>query len=149
MDMRAAIQVLALAGVAAVAMPAGAADFRSVAEPALLYDAPSAKSDPKFIVARGTPVEAVVTLDKWIKVRDASGELLWIDRAVLAEQRTVIVTAPQATLRKSADDSSPALFDLAKDVVLDYLEPGPAGWVKVRYQDGQTGFMRISQVWGY
>lgn len=131
-----------------VGLPAGAVEFRSVAEPALLYDAPSAKADPKFIIARGTPVELVVNLDKWVKVRDSSGGLLWIERAKLAERRTVIVTAASAAVLKSAEESAPVVFEAAKDVVLELLEAAPLGWAKVRHRDGQSGFVRVSQVWG-
>ena len=135
--------VLALVGSAA-----GAVDFRSVAEPSLLYDAPSAKADPKYIVARGTPVELVVSLDKWVKVRDSGGALLWIERAKLAERRTVIVTTASAAVLKSAEESAPVVFEAAKDVVLELLEAAPAGWAKVKHRDGQSGFVRVSQVWG-
>lgn len=134
---------LALAG-----LPAWAVEYRSVAEPALLYDAPSAKADPKFIIARGTPVELVVNLDKWVKVRDSGGGLLWIERAKLAERRSVIVTAAVAAVLKSADESAPVVFEAARDVVLDLLEAAPVGWAKVRHRDGQSGFVRVSQVWG-
>jgi len=135
--------LLALAG-----LPVEAVEFRSVAEPSLLYDAPSAKADPRFIIARGTPVELVVSLDKWVKVRDSSGGLLWIERARLAERRTVIVTAGSATVLKSAEESAPVVFEVAKDVVLELLEAAPLGWARVKHRDGQSGFIRVSQVWG-
>ncbi|MGB7989775.1 MAG: SH3 domain-containing protein [Candidatus Methylophosphatis roskildensis] len=135
--------VLALFG-----LPVGAVEFRSVSEPSLLYDAPSSKADPKFIIARGTPVELVVNLGKWVKVRDSGGGLLWIERAKLAERRTVIVTAASAAVLESAAESAPVVFEAAKDVVLELLEAAPVGWAKVRHRDGQSGFVRVSQVWG-
>lgn len=135
--------VLSLAG-----LPAGAADFRSVAEVSVLYNAPSSKADPKFIIARGTPVELVVSLDKWAKIRDSGGGLNWIERSRLAERRTVIVTSATATVLQSAEESSPVVFEAAHDVVLDLLDAAPLGWAKVRHRDGQIGFVRVSQVWG-
>lgn len=143
MRARLAGMVLALA-----ALPAGAVEFRSVAEPALLFDAPSTKADPRFIIARGTPVELVVSLDKWVKVRDSGGGLLWIERGKLAERRTVIVTAASASVLKSAEESAPVVFEAAKDVVLELLEAAPSGWAKVRHRDGLSGFVRVNQVWG-
>ena len=41
---------------------AWALEFGSVAEPAVLYDAPSQKAKPLFVIARQTPVEIVVSL---------------------------------------------------------------------------------------
>jgi SH3-like domain-containing protein len=125
-----------------------AADYMSVVEPAVLYDAPSARSKKLFVLSRGTPVEVLVTLDNWARVRDASGELAWTERKALSEKRTVVVTVPNATVRAKEDDAAPAVFQAANGVVLEFVEPGAPGWIRVRHRDGETGFVRIGQVWG-
>ena len=54
--------------------PALAADYRSVSDAAaVLYDAPSQKAKKLYLIRAQTPVELVVKLDRWIKVRDAEG----------------------------------------------------------------------------
>jgi SH3-like domain-containing protein len=136
-----------LAGLVA-ASSAAAIDYRSVVEPALLFDAPSQQAKPLFAIARGTPVESVVTLDAWVKVRDAKGDLAWIEKRLLSERRTLIVKADVAQVRATADDGAAVVFEAANGVLLDFVEPGPAGWVRVRHRDGQQGFVRASQVWG-
>ena len=125
-----------------------AMDYKSVAAPAVLYDGPSDKARPVYILARGTPVELVVAVEKWAKVRDQSGELMWVERRLLSDKRTVMVTAQAAQVRAEASESAAVVFEAGKDVVLEWLEPGPPGWVKVRHADGQSGFARINQVWG-
>jgi SH3-like domain-containing protein len=127
---------------------AAALDYRSVSESAVLYDAPSQKAKPLFAIAAGTPVEMVVTLAAWVKVRDAKGDLAWIEQRQLAEQRTVQVRAERAQVRANAEDSSALLYEAEPDVLLELVEPAPAGWAKVRHRDGQQGFVRASQVWG-
>lgn len=129
-----------------------AADFRSV-EPAegpaaILYDSPSKKGVPQFIIRRYTPVEVVVSLEGWAKVRDAAGGLAWIERAALAERRTLQVTVERAEVRQSADTAAPLVFQAEKGVALELLETGPAGWAKVKHRDGQSGYLRANQVWG-
>jgi hypothetical protein len=42
----------------------------------------------------------------------------------------------------------PSSFEAERDVVLELLEAAPGGWVKVRHRDGQTGFLKVAQVWG-
>jgi SH3-like domain-containing protein len=125
-----------------------ALDYRSVSESAVLYDAPSQKAKPLFAIAAGTPVEMVVTLAAWVKVRDAKGDLAWIEQRQLAEQRTVQVRTERAQVRANAEDSSALLFEAEPDVLLELVEPAPAGWAKVRHRDGQQGFVKASQVWG-
>jgi len=125
-----------------------ALDYRSVSESAVLYDAPSQKAKPLFAIAAGTPVEMVVTLAAWVKVRDAKGDLAWIEQRQLAEQRTVQVRAERAQVRVNAEDSSALLYEAEPDVLLELVEPTPAGWAKVRHRDGKEGFVKASQVWG-
>lgn len=132
-----------------LAAPAGwALDYLSVAEAAAMYDAPSQKAHPLFAVAAGTPVEAVVTLDAWVKVRDAKGELAWIEKRLLSPKRMVIVRTDRAEVRVQADEKSALVFEAEKDVVLEWVEPGPLGWARVRHRDGQSGFVKAQQVWG-
>lgn len=141
-------RALALLSACLAAQTAWALDYLSVAEAAALYDAPSQKARPLFAIAAGTPVEAVVTLDAWVKVRDAKGELAWIEKRNLSQKRTVIVRAERAQVRAQADDKAPLAFEAEKDVVLDWVEAGPLGWAHVRHRDGQGGFIKASQVWG-
>ena len=130
------------------ALPAAALDYRSVAEPALMYDAPSQQGKPLYAIARGTPVEAIVVLDTWVKIRDVQGDLSWIEKRLLSDKRMLIVRADRAQVRVQPDDAAALSFEALHDVVLEYLEPGPAGWVKVRHRDGQQGYAKALQVWG-
>ena len=125
-----------------------AADFRSVADAAtVLYDAPSAKSKKLYVVGQGYPFEIVVVVEGWSKVRDASGDLTWIESKHLADKRTVLVKTPLAQVRAAADDNASVVFQAQQDVLLDLLEVA-GGWLRVRHRDGQAGFIRITQVWG-
>jgi SH3-like domain-containing protein len=136
--------------VAALALPlAAAAEFRSIGEaPAVLYDAPSMRATKLYVASRNLPVEIISTDGAWVKVRDPLGGLSWVERKALAEKRTVIVTAPVADVRQRAEDAAPIAFQAQQSVVLELVETGAPGWVRVRHADGATGFVRVSQVWG-
>lgn len=129
---------------------AWALDFFSVAEPAVLYDAPSQKAKPLFVIARQTPVEVVVALGGWLKVRDATGGIAWIEKRQVKEQRTLLVTVPRAQARQAPAAEAPLVFEAEKDVVLELVTGGAPtpGWAKVRHRDGQGGYVRADQVWG-
>lgn len=128
---------------------AHALDYRAVSpEKAVLYDAPSPQAKKLFIARQFYPVEIMVNLGDWIKVRDARGELAWIEAKQLTTKRTVVVTAPQAEVRDGADPNAHLVFRAEKDVALEWLEPAQDGWVRVRHRDGLTGYVLTSSVWG-
>jgi SH3-like domain-containing protein len=148
---------LALAAVSAgAALPATCADFRATAEaPTILYDAPSARARPQFVFGRDVPLEVLVVLDGWTKVRDLGGTIGWIPSKSLADKRVLQVRVPAADVRASADESSPVVFRVEQNVLLELAEPATSagttaqpGWVKVRHRDGATGYARITQLYG-
>lgn len=125
-----------------------AIEYRSLSAPAILYDSPSEKGKRLFIVATGTPVEVIVSLDKWIKVREPAGSINWIERSALSTKRTVQVSATRAVIRKQPTESSAAVFEAAKDVLLELADAPADGWAKVRHADGASGYIRVNEVWG-
>ena len=129
--------------------PAWSIEYRSVEAATVLYDAPSQRGVKLFVIRRDTPVEIVVSLEGWAKVRDAEGTMAWIERKFLAARRTVIVKAERANILKAAEEGAAAVFAAERNVVLDYLETVPGGWVRVRHRDGQEGFVRAGQIWGF
>jgi SH3-like domain-containing protein len=145
--MRRSLPLLAVAA-AIGCSTAAAAEFRSVAgNAAVLYDAPSVKARKLYVVSLGYPVEIVVTVEGWSKVRDASGELSWIESRHLADKRMVLVKAALAQVRESADDKAPVVFQAQQDVVLELIEVA-GSWLRVRHRDGQAGYLRTAQAWG-
>ena len=133
---------------AAVSLTANASEYRTVDAVTVLYDAPSQRGSKLFVIKRETPVEVVVSLEGWCKVRDADGALAWIEKKYLSDRHTVIVTAERAEVRQKAEEGSPLVFEAEKNVALEYLEAAPGGWIKVRHRDGQSGFVRANQIWG-
>ena len=134
---------------ACIPVPAGAAEFRSVAErPAVTFDAPSQKANKLAILGPGTPVEVVVKLDKWTKVRDATGEVAWMDMTVLSDRRTLVVTVPSADVRGQPSVTAPVVFEAHAQALLEPTAPAQNGWIAVRHRDGPQGYVRTSQVWG-
>lgn len=128
---------------------AQALDYASVAEAAaVLYDAPSVKAKKIFVVGRYWPLEQVVSLDAWVKVRDSSGSLAWIEKRALSNKRFVVVTAALAALRQLPEDNAAIVMQARQQVALEWLERTGTGWLKVRHLDGLTGYIKTADVWG-
>lgn len=124
-------------------------EFYSLSEDTvIMYDAPSLKADKLFVANRFLPVEVVVDVDGWVKVRDSSGSLAWIEKKAISQQRYVVVTVPLASIHKTADTNSELVFQAEQNIVMEWLDAEVTGWVKVRHPDGQTGYVKVNQVWG-
>ena len=135
---------------------AGAAEYRTTGEaPTLLYDAPSTKARPLFVYGRDVPLEVLVAVEGWTKIRDVGGAFGWMPNKQLSDKRMLLVRVAAAEIRANPDEAAPLVFRAEQNVLLDLAEsatsPGTTatpGWVKVRHRDGQTGYVRVSQVFG-
>jgi SH3 domain protein len=126
-----------------------AVDYVSVSESsAILYDAPSIKAKKLFVVNRYMPFEQIVTLDGWVKVRDRSGGLYWVEQRVLSNKRYVFALLPLVDVRAEPDLGAARMFQVRQQVALERLESTGTGWIKVRHQDGNVGYVRSTEVWG-
>jgi SH3-like domain-containing protein len=134
----------------ASAFAAAAAEFRSVGDqPAILYDAPSVKARKQWILTRQYPVEVVVVLEGYTKVRDAQGDFAWVESRFLTDRRTVLVRAPVSEVRAAPDDKAALVFQAQQNVVLELVEPpATSGWARVRHSDGRSGYARLKDLWG-
>lgn len=124
-------------------------EFFSISEmTAIMYDAPSLKAEKLYVASRYLPVEVVVSVADWVKVRDSSGALSWVERKALSPRRYVIVTRPLANVYQQTNSSSDLIFQVKENVVMEWLGVTDTAWVNVRHRDGQTGYIRMDQVWG-
>ena len=138
--------ILALLPLSAVAL-----EYRSVAVPkAILYDAPSSSAKKILLLSQYYPVEIIVNLGDWIKVRDAQGSISWVEAKQLSSKRTVMVNINHAEIRQSAQASSALMATLEKAVVLEVVDSKlNNGWLKVKHRDGIIGYILISSTWGF
>jgi SH3-like domain-containing protein len=126
-----------------------AQEFKSVSvNAAIMYDAPSANAKRVFIAPRGMPVQVVSVVEPFVKVRDMSGDTAWVDRRSLGNNRSLVALGT-ATLRAAAQDSAALVVQVERGVTLEMLDTPTAGWVRVKHSDGQTGFVKTSEVWGF
>lgn len=135
---------------------AGAAEYKTTAEaPTVLYDAPSTRARPLFVYGRDVPLEVLVVVEGWTKIRDVGGAFGWISNKSLADKRVLLVRVSVADIRANPDDASAVVFKAEQNVLLDLAESAASagttatpGWVKVRHRDGQAGYVRVSQIFG-
>lgn len=126
-----------------------ALEYRSIAaDRTVMYDAPSLHGKKLYLASRYYPVEVIVNLQYFAKVRDAAGDLAWVEKKNLSDKRMVLVSVPIADIHQAADAKTALAFQAERGVVLELLEYSDTGWVKVRHPDGAVGYVRVAQVWG-
>lgn len=149
MKMFAHSRSLVLCALFCAANIAQAVDYVSVGVgTAILYDAPSLKAKKLFVVNRYMPFEQVVSLDNWVKVRDRSGGLYWVEKHLLTNKKYVVAVPALVDVRAEPDAGATRVFQVRAQVAMEWLETTGSGWVKVRHKDGETGYVRSAEVWG-
>lgn len=149
MSFRPFLLTLAIAACGLAGGVAQAVEYMSVsANHAILYDAPSLHAKKLFVVNRYMPFETVVNLDTWVKVRDRSGSLYWVEKSALSFKRYVFAVLPIVEVRKEADTASASVFQVRQGVALELIEKTGTGWLKVRHQDGELGYIKRTDIWG-
>lgn len=142
------VVVSAAAGAASAQTGAYGIDYRSAGASLIVRDAPSVQGRTLFRLLPGTPVEVVVSQNGWVRIRDPQGSMNWVESHALGDQRTVIVTAERATIRRQPQADAPPAFEAVRNVVLQLIEPAALGWARVRHAEGLEGYVRASEVWG-
>lgn len=132
---------------------AHADDFKQTVEAVTVaYEGPSTRATKQFIYSRGTPLEILVSIEGWYKVRDAQGALVWIERRALGDRVNVQVkSATPADVFSAPDAASAVAFRVDSGVLLSLVSPptpATGAFVQVRHRDGQTGFVRIDALFG-
>jgi SH3-like domain-containing protein len=142
---------VALAALFTLAAPlVSAEDFKQTIDAATVaFEGPSTRATKQFIYSRGTPLEVLVTIEGWHKVRDAQGGLVWVERRALGERTQVQVKSAAAVdAHASADEVSPVVFRAEPGVLLTLVAPPTNAYAQVRTRDGQIGFLRIDSLFG-
>ena len=145
------ITVIAASSLCLIAGAAHAEFRQTSADATVAFEGPSARATRQYIYSRGTPVEIVVQIEGWLKVRDAQGALAWVEKKALIERSNVQVKTPAADVLVAPDAASPIVFRAESGVLLTLVTPQPpnaGAWAQVRHRDGQVGFVRVDTLFG-
>lgn len=94
----------------------------------------------------GLPLKITAEYGNWRRVEDVDGMGGWVHYALLSGVRTVIVTAPDAVLRRAPRADAPLVARAEAEAILD-LESCNADWCQLEAQ-GVEGWLPRSDLWG-
>lgn len=132
-----------------LAVPASALEFRSTARATVLYDSPSTAGTKVSIAGSGLPLEIIVDLQAWAKVRDHGGRMAWIEKSAFGPTKTVMIKAESSTIRQRPRPDAEVVFRAARGVLFELTGPIDSfGWLPVRHANGKTGWLPAHEAWG-
>jgi SH3-like domain-containing protein len=137
-----------LVGLSTLVSPAYSLDFISTGRPAILFDAPSHAAGKISVISSGYPLERIVSTDGWVKVRDDSGSLSWIEESALGKRRSARINVPIALILERPGDNAAVIFRAEQGVTLEILAIDAGGWARVRLPEGKEGYLRSRDAWG-
>ncbi|MFV0474077.1 MAG: SH3 domain-containing protein [Pikeienuella sp.] len=95
---------------------------------------------------RGMPLEIVAEYGHWRKVRDVDDAGGWVHFAMLRGERSAVVTAPRAALRREPERGAP-LVALAEAGVILSIDKCAAEWCEAEAQES-IGWVAKPEIWG-
>jgi SH3-like domain-containing protein len=108
---------------------------------------PGVRYQVKWVfVRKHLPVMITAEFESWRKIKDSEGAEGWVHRAMLSSKRSVVVTGPTTTLRRSPSDTAPAVARLATGMVAE-LESCQPLWCNVTVQS-YSGWLKRTGLWG-
>ena len=94
----------------------------------------------------GLPIKIVGVRGDWRQVQDSEGTVGWMHKRLLTGARSLLVTAPEATLHRSADGESGVVYRAQRGVV-GRLGDCRNGFCELDV-DGRRGWISADAVWG-
>jgi SH3-like domain-containing protein len=131
--------------------PCYSLDFVSIkSNKAILYEGPSETTKKEFIITKDYPLNVIVRLKDWIKVKDHLGKISWIQIENISKDRNVMTLKDNTNLFYKPSVESVHLAKIEKNVALKLLSPfSTNGWIQVKtLSQNIEGYIRTEDVWG-
>ncbi|TMS57337.1 peptide-binding protein [Imbroritus primus] len=109
---------------------------------------PTTRSEKLWELNRGYPLAVTKRQGSWLKVRDFEGDLGWIYRPLTGNTPHHVVRAKVANLRAAPQTSARLVGKLEQYELLKTVGKRN-GWVHVKRNNGQQGWVAQRLVWGW
>jgi SH3-like domain-containing protein len=126
---------------------ASAAEYVSVKKDGVnIRSGPDTKQEVLWEVFKNFPLKVLQRKGKWAQVVDFEGDKGWIYSPLLSKKKTLIVKVNMANMRVGAGKDYEIMASVKYGVVFTPLEK-EAEWVKVKHEDGTSGWIYEKILW--
>jgi SH3-like domain-containing protein len=149
-----AVTLILLLFFAGVASDAAAITMVSVAgEKANMRKGPSTKYAVKWELGKGFPLRVIGSQGNWLKVSDFESDVGWIYKKLVDRKPHLVVKVNKNSNKRANIRSGPGtkykiVGKAEYGVVFKTLQRGD-GWVKVQHEQGLSGWVKRSLLWGW
>lgn len=114
---------------------------------------PSTKYSVKWELGKGFPLRVIGSQGSWLKVSDFENDVGWVYKNLVNRSPHLIVKVNKKGKQRANIRSGPGIGykivgKAEYGVVFKTLKRGD-GWVKVQHEDGMTGWVKRSLLWGW
>ena len=128
---------------------AQAQEFVSInGKSANVREKPSTRSATQWELSRGYPLQVTKRQGQWLRVKDHEATLGWVHAPLTGKTPHMVVTARSANLRSGPGQKHGRVGRLEQHELLRTLKK-QGGWVQVRRDNGQSGWVAQNLVWGW
>lgn len=97
---------------------------------------------------RGFPLQVIGSKQNWYRVRDYEGDVGWVYKPLTNGRAHVVVKRREINVR-SGPGTNYRIIAKAREGVVFRTVSRQKGWLKVRHQNGTTGWVARHLVWGW
>ena len=114
---------------------------------------PSTRYSVKWELGKGFPLRVIGSQGSWLKVSDFENDVGWVYKNLVNRSPHLIVKVnkkgkQRANIRSGPGTKYKIIGKAEYGVVFKTLKRGD-GWVKVQHEDGMTGWVKRSLLWGW
>ena len=114
---------------------------------------PSTKYAVKWELGKGFPLRVIGSQGNWLKVSDFESDVGWVYKKLVNRNPHLVVKVNKKSRKRANIRSGPGtkykiIGKAEYGVVFKTLQRGD-GWVKVQHEQGLTGWVKRSLLWGW
>lgn len=113
-----------------------------------MRDGPGTQTQALWKLKRGYPLKVLERRGQWLKVQDFENDRGWVAASLTGRQPYHIVKAPVANIRSGPSPKHRIVGRVTHGELLKTQEKR-AGWVKVKKEEGTSGWVARRLLWGW
>lgn len=109
---------------------------------------PGTNYEVLWTVRKYCPLKILKKQGDWYYFKDFAHDRGWIHKSLVAYVPSLVVKADKANVRSGPGKKYPLVFRAMKGVSFKVIK-ADGKWVRVKHEDGETGWIFRSLLWGY